>query len=269
MGANKHDWRTKHHAYMKEDTELNNPERYAWSEPPGIDQRIITRGIARKEAKMDKMLCRTEIQTDGDETLEVTIKEPEPTAIFLNESQLAWERRQRLLSEDQEIIKQSGRFSSDTNEFDFLQAGQTTVIMAITSMECYVNHKLRQLRERRKKANTGRKAQSRMNKNPNLMEKINQVLPDMMGRRRPSTNPSIKDPWKEFEGLHHLRNELIHATAGKMEAMNVDKPEWVNTWDKTSRVGCPHEIVLKLIRYFEDGELPWLEQFPITSNGSG
>ena len=218
---------------------------------------------------MDKMLCRTEIQTDGDEALEVTIKEPEPTAIFLNESRLAWERRQRLLSENQEIIKKSGRFSSDTNEFDFLQAGQTAVIMAITSMECYVNHKLRQLRERGKKTNTGRKAKRSKNKNPNLTEKINQVLPDMMGRRRPSTNSNIRDSYKGLEELHHLRNELIHATAGKMEAMNVDKPEWVNTWDKTARSTCPHEIVLKLIRYFEDDKLPWLEQFPIPSNGSG
>ena len=212
---------------------------------------------------MDKILCRTEIQTDEDETLELTIKEPEPTAIFLNESRLAWERRQRLLSEDQETIKQSGRFSSDTNEFDFLQAGQTAVIMAITSMECYVNHKLRQLRAR------GKKAKRRMNKNPNLTEKINQVLPDMTGRRRPSTSPNIKAFYKRFEELHHLRHELIHATAEKMEAMNVDKPEWANTWDKTSGIGCPHETVLKLIRYFEDDKPTWLEQFPITSNGQG
>ena len=267
METNKHDWRTKYHAYMKEDTELNNPEGYAWSEPPGDGQHIFTRGIARKGAKVDKMLCRTEIQTDGDETLEVTIKEPESTAIFLNESRLAWKRRQGLLSEDQETIKQSGQFSTDTKEFDFLQAGQIAVIMAITSMECYVNHKLRQLRERKKKANTGRKAKSRMNKN--LVGQINQVLPDMTGRRRPSTNPNIKDFYKRFEELHHLRHELIHATAEKMEAMNVDKPEWVNTWDKTSRIGCPHEIVLKLIRYFEDDKPTWLEQFPITSNGQG
>ena len=267
METNKHDWRTRDHAYVSEDTELNNPERYTWSEPPGDDQLIFTRGIARKGAKVDVTTCKTEIKMEEDETLEVTIKEPEPTAIFLNESRLAWERRQHLLSEDQETIKKSGRFSSDTNEFDFLQAGQASVIMAITSMECYVNHKLRQLRERGKKANTRRKAKSCMNKN--LVGKINQVLPDMTSRRRPSTNPNIKDFYKRFEELHHLRHELIHATAEKMERMNVHKPEWVNTWDKTSRTGCPHEIVLKLIRYFEDGELPWLEQFPITSNGSG
>ena len=105
METNEHDWRTKHHAYISEDTELNNPKRYAWSKPPGDDQRIITRGIARKDARVDLISFKTEIKMDGGETLDVTIKESEPTAIFLNESRLAWERRQKLLSTEKETIK--------------------------------------------------------------------------------------------------------------------------------------------------------------------
>ena len=246
MGTNEHDWRTKDHAYIKEDTELSNPERYEWSEPPGDDQHIITRGIAREGAKMDVMNCEAEIKMDGGEVLEVLIKEPEPTAIFLNESRSAWEKRQSLLAGEREIIRETGRFSTDTREFDFLQVSQTTVIMAMTALECYVNHKL----------HTERKSQKP------LIEKIDKLLPEITKRKKPSANPDIEGLWEKFQDMKKLRDKLIHATAKKLERVNVYKPEWVNTWDKMSRISCPHEIALKLIEYFEDDKPKWLERFP-------
>lgn len=51
--------------------------------------------------------CETEIQTNKGETLKVNIKESEPTTIFLNESRLAWERRQSLVCEEKEIISKT------------------------------------------------------------------------------------------------------------------------------------------------------------------
>ena len=67
---------------------------------------------------------------------------------------------------------------------------------------------------------------------------------------------------REFEKVKNLRDELIHATAERTEKMNVNKPDWANTWEKTSRIDCPHEIVLKLIEYFENDKLAWLNRFP-------
>ena len=254
MEKNEHDWRTKLQCYLSEDTELSDPEGHPWIEPPRSDQRIITRGIVRRGTRVNVLSCETEIKIDGNETLSVTIKEPEPTAIFLNESRLAWERRESLLFKEKETIRETEGFSADVKEFDFLQASQTAVIMAVTGMECYANHKLRQLREIRRSGKKGKKK--------GLVEMIDKVLPGMTGRGRPSVNPDMKDFWRAFEEMKNLRDELIHATAGRMERVNVNEPERVNTWDKTSRIGCPHEIVLKLIEYFENDKPAWLEQFP-------
>lgn len=255
MGTDEHDWRTKLQRYVEKDTALNNPETYAWSEPSGDDQSIITRGIVRRGTKMNVLSCETEIKIDGNETLSVTIKEPEPTAIFLNESRLAWERRESLLFKEKETIRETGGFSTDTKEFDFLQASQTAVVMAVTGTECYANHKLRQLREMRQSGKKGKKVKG-------LAAMIDKVLPGMTGRGRPSVNPNMKNFWKDFEEMKNLRDELIHATAGRMERMNVNESERINTWDKTSRIGCPHETVLKLIEYFENDKPAWLERFP-------
>lgn len=257
MGKNEHDWRTKSHVYVAEDTELRNPESYAWSDPSGDDQRIITRGIVREGAKKNVLTCKTEIQTIRNETLKVTIKKPDPTAIFLNESRLAWEKRQSLLSKEKETIRKTESFSTDTQEFDFLQTSQTTVVMAVTGIECYVNHKLHELRKARR---SGKKAIGKKG----LIDKLDKILPGMTSRGRPSITPCMKNSWSEFEKVKNLRDELIHATAGRMENMNENKPEWINTWDKVSRIGCPHAIVLKLIEYFENEKPKWLERFPST-----
>ena len=246
MGTNEHDWRTKDYLYVSEDAELSNPDSYEWSEPPGDDQHIITRGIARKGARVNVMAGKAEIKMGREETLEVLIKEPEPTAIFLNESRSAWERRQNLLAEEREIIRETHGFSTDTKEFDFLQASQTAVIMAIAALECYANHKL----------NTEGKSQK------SITEKVNNLLPDITSRKKPSTNADTKDLWQKFQDVKKLRDKLIHATAKNMERVNVHKPEWVNSWEKTARIGCPHEIALKLIEYFEDDSPEWLKRFP-------
>ena len=245
MGENEHDWRTKDHGYMPEDTELGNPQNYEWSKPPRADQRIITRGIAREGAKMDVINCKAAIKIGGGKTLEVLIKEPEPTAIFLNESRLAWERRESLLAKEREIIRETGRFSTDTKEFDFLQASQSAVIMAMTALECYANHKL----------NTESKSQKTITK------KVDELLPEITGREPLSATP-VTALWEKFQDMKKLRDKLVHATAKKMERVNIHEPEWVNTWEKTTQIDCPHEIALKVIEYFEEEKPKWLERFP-------
>lgn len=65
MGKNEHDWRTKSHVYVAEDTELRNPESYAWSDPSGDDQRIITRGIAREGSKMNDLTLKRKYRRSG------------------------------------------------------------------------------------------------------------------------------------------------------------------------------------------------------------
>lgn len=61
--------------------------------------------------------------------------------------------------------------------------------------------------------------------------------------------------------MKNLRDELIHATVGRIENINVNKPEGVNICDKVSRIGCPHEVVMKLIEYFENEKPKWLQCF--------
>ena len=263
MEIKEHDWRTKDQRYVQADTQLADPERYEWSEPLGADQRIITRGIARKGAKLEVLNCQTEIETDGGERLQVSIKEAEPTAIFLNESRLAWQRRQGILSDEEGIIRDTGRFSADEREFDFLQASQTAVIMAIAGVECYANIKISQLRKggrANKQPRKGGKLAGRQKLN--LEKKIDEALSQMTKRGQPSKSTNIKCFWKDFENINGLRNELIHANATGMEAVTINRPSWANTWDKTSRIVCPHEMAIRLIEYFEDDKPKWLEKFP-------
>ena len=66
-----HDWRTKNQVYVSSDTPLPNPGNCGWSKPPREDQRIITRGVARKGAELEVLNTRLEIVVDGDKTLEL------------------------------------------------------------------------------------------------------------------------------------------------------------------------------------------------------
>ena len=251
-----HDWRTKNQVYVPSDTPLPNPENYEWSKPPREDQRIITRGVARKGAELEVLNTRLEIVVDGNKTLELVIKEPEPTAIFLNESRLAWEKRQDILSEvEEDAIGETIQFSKDTSIFDFLQKSATAIIMAITGLECYANHKIRDLRE------SSGTTPAKKGKNT-IEDKFNLQLPAMMDKEEPSVNSGIKDCWEKFKVIKETRNQLIHATAKRMQNMNISQPESFNTWKQTLRVSCPHKIAIRLIKYFEDEEPEWLKRFP-------
>ena len=246
MSAHKHDWRTQDFTYVQEDTALSNPDRYEWSEPTRDDQSIITRGIARQGARVDIMVSKAVIKLGAGELLDIMIKEPNPTAIFLNESRSAWERRRNLLAEESASIRQTGQFSIDTKGFDFLQASQSAVIMAMTALECYVNHKLQTERKSRQ----------------SIITKVNESLPERTGRKKLSANPATTALWKKFQAMKKLRDHLVHATAKKMERVNIHRPEWVNAWEHVAQIDCPHDTVLQLIAYFEDGQPLWCERFP-------
>ena len=250
-----HDWRTKHRVYISSDTPLPNSENYEWSKPTGEDQHIITRGVARKGAELI-VLNTLAVLADGDKTLELTIKEPDPTAIFLNESRLAWEKSRYILSEVvEEAIGETIQFSKDTSIFDFLQKSATAIIMAITGLECYANHKIRDLRES-SGTTPVKKGKS------TIEDKFNLQLPAMMDKEEPSVNLGIKDCWEKFKVIKETRNQLIHATAKRMQNMNISQPESFNTWRQTLQVSCPHNIAIRLIKYFEDEEPEWLKRFP-------
>lgn len=207
---------------------------------------------------MDVMNARLEIVVGGDKTLEFTLKEPNPTAIFLNESRLAWERRQCLLSEKEKCtIGKTIQFNTDTSAFDFLQASSTAIIMAITGLECYANHKIRELRESRKTISAEKGGNSN-----SIEAKFNSKLPAMTNKDKPSANSDIKDCWEEFKTMNEIRNQLIHATAERMQSMNVGDTDRTNTWTRTLQTNYPHRIAIRLIKYFEDEEPEWLKQFP-------
>ena len=250
MGIKEHDWRTKDQVYVPEDTQLGDPERYEWGEPPGVDQRIITRGIARKGARLEVVSCQTEIEMDGGERLQVSIKEVEPTAIFLNESRLAWQRRQRILSDEEGIIRGTGRFSTDEREFDFLQASQTAVIMAIAGVGCYANIKISQLRKGgRPNEETRKGAKLARRQKLNLEKKIDEALPQMTKRGQPSKSTNIKGflerlrehqrPQKRTDSRNCQRNgsdDDKSTGVGKHLGQNVTDLVPVRNGNKTHRV---------------------------------
>ena len=76
------------------------------------------------------------------------------------------------------------------------------MIMAMTALECYVNHKLQTERKSRQ----------------SIMTKVNESLPERTGRKKLSANPATTALWKKFQAMKKLRDHLVHATAKKWNA---------------------------------------------------
>ena len=170
----------------------------------------------------------------------LTMQIPSATALFLSMSKKSYIQAKliRKSSGIDQTIKKEVSFSDESDMFDFLENIISSVIMAFSAIEAFVNEALIDFSE-----NSITSIETPEIRRKTTTEKIKILLPNLLG----ITSPARERCYTDFIELNKNRDRLIHLK--KIDRRSGD--EKIKTiWDELFKCLPPHEVAYEMINYF-------------------
>jgi len=170
----------------------------------------------------------------------VRIPVPNGSAILLSASNKSYLRAKALRKKSSidSSIKKEVEFLSDADAFDFLEDTIQSIILAFSAIEAFANEVIPEdfqySHNRKSKITLETADKQRIERHFSLEEKLDQVIPEVLGVRSPKADKS----WSKFKVLKKLRDRIIHM---KTQDRKSSGPENDTLWHELIKLNIPDE----------------------------
>ena len=235
------DWRKKTFGYLAEDTYIPHS--------------------AKIHAKGTQVTVICEIALSKKKRL--TIDLPNASALCLSSSVKMWEQAEKI-REEAKIDKtrlNKVNFPSDKSSYDYLECVMSSVIMAFTSIEVFVNETIPQdyiYTKKEKEGGEKKYTKKEIERSISIDDKLTNILPNIFRCQ----SPKGIGKWADYVQLRRIRNRIIHMKSNDVKSTtHLDKV----LWDRLFLFKAPHKKAAGIIEFFlkqSDSEIPrWFEKY--------
>lgn len=225
--ANANDWRLQAYSYLAED----------WTSP----------WTGEFYLKGTRLTVATNIALTKKK--ELTISLPNASALLLNASALAFAGAREIRSRSgiDKTLHRTVSFPSDADAFDFLEGMISSIVLAFTALEAFVNESIPSdyLYVHNCKSDAAVETVNRdsIERNVRLDVKLTEILPDVFG----CASPKGGRAWQGYRALKKTRDRIIHMKSEDRKSSGSD----VDTvWKAILVSAAPHIAVKHIIDHF-------------------